>query len=121
MPCDYIIDRQRRLVISTARDRFTFAEAKGHQDKLIADPDFNPAYNQLIDMRAVTVFDLTVEEAKTIARRNPFSAQSRRALVASSAHVFGMLRLAMAHHEMTARASETSAFYDLDAAMKWLA
>jgi hypothetical protein len=56
MACDYIIDRRRRLVISTARDRFTFAEAKGHQDKLIADPDFNPAYNQPIDMRAVTVF-----------------------------------------------------------------
>lgn len=120
MPCDYLIDRQRHLVISTATDRFTFDEAKAHQEKLIADPDFDPKFNQLIDMRAVTVFDLTVEEAKTIARRNPFSPQSRRALVASSPHVFGMLRLAMAHHEMTPGASETSAFYDLDAAMAWL-
>jgi hypothetical protein len=120
MPCEYVIDKQRRLVISTGSDRFTFSEAKAHQEKLIADPDFNREFNQLIDLRAVTLFELTVEETRTIAMRNPFSPQSRRALVASSPHVFGMLRLAMAHHEMIRGASEASAFYDANAAMKWL-
>ena len=76
MPCDYVIDQSRRLVITTGAGRLTFAEAKAHQDKLIADPDFERAYNQLIDLRAVTALDLSVEEAKTIARRNSFSPQS---------------------------------------------
>ena len=120
MPCEYVIDEQRRLVITTGTDRLTFAEAKAHQERLIADPRFNPEFNQLIDLRAVTVLELSPEQMRTMARRNPFSTRTRRALVASSPHIFGMLRLAMAHHEMIPEASVASAFYDLPTALKWL-
>jgi hypothetical protein len=88
----------------------TFAEAKAHQERLIADARFNPEFDQLIDLRAVTLLDLSPEEVRTIARRNPFSRRTRRALLASSPHIFEMLRMAMAHHEMIPDASEVAAF-----------
>ncbi len=38
MPASYEIDKQRRLVFSTAVDPFTPADALEHQEKLAKDP-----------------------------------------------------------------------------------
>ena len=100
MPCRYVIDKERRLVITTGLNRVTFAEAKAHQDQLVSDPDFNPEFNQLIDATAVTALDMSVDEAKMIARRAFFSPTSRRAFVATSPSIFGMARLMAAHDEI---------------------
>jgi hypothetical protein len=120
MPCHYVIDRERRLVITTASDRVTFAEVKTHQDQLRSDPDFNPEFNQLIDATAITVLDVSVDEAKELARRTMFSATSRRAWVATSPVIYGMMRLAGTYHEMSKEPSNVSVFYDLPSALKWL-
>jgi len=117
MPLRYVIDKERRLVISTARDRVTFAEIKAHQDQLLQDSEFDPEFNQLIDTTAVTVLDVSVEEAKTLARRRMFSQTSRRAFLAVSPSIFGMGRLMeVYHHEQ----SQIYVFYDLRSALKWL-
>ena len=42
MPCSYVIDTGKRLVITTACGCVTFAEIRAHQDKLLSDPEFNP-------------------------------------------------------------------------------
>jgi hypothetical protein len=49
MPIRYVIDKERRLVLTTAEDILTFAEVKLHQDRLRSDPDLDPTFNQLID------------------------------------------------------------------------
>ena len=116
----YVIDKKQSLVISTAWDRLTFPEAKAHQDQLLSDPDFSPEYSQLVDLRAVTKFDLSVGEAKQIARRTLFSTNSRRALVASDPAIFGMGRLMQAYNEMSDAASQVHIFRDLPSAVKWL-
>lgn len=116
----YVIDKKQSLVISTAWDRITFPEVKAHQNQLLSDPDFSPEYNQLMDLRAVTKFDVSVEEAKQIARRTLFSTKSRRALVASDPAIFGMGRLMQAYNEMSAAASQVHIFHDLPSALKWL-
>lgn len=54
MPVEYIIDKERRLVISTAWGRATFAEARAHQERLKDDPDFHPEFNQFLDATDVT-------------------------------------------------------------------
>jgi len=117
MPLRYVIDKERRLVISTARDRVTFAEIKAHQDELLQDSEFDPEFNQLIDTTAVTVLDVSVEEAKTVARRKMFSRTSRRAFLAVSPAVFGMGRLMEVYHHQQA---QIYVFYDLPSALKWL-
>lgn len=120
MPVRYVIDKQRRLVVTVGEDIVTFAEVKLHQDKLTTDPDLDPTFNQFIDLTTVKEFAVSVEEAKTLARRAVLSAESRRAVVASEKSVFGMFRLMQPYHEMTAGHSHIGIFYDRDEALKWL-
>ena len=120
MPCHYVIDRERRLVITTASGRVTFAEVKTHQDQLRSDPDFNLEFSQLVDGTAITALDVSVDEAKELARRTLFSATSRRAFVAATPAVYGMLRLAATYHELSKEPSKVSVFYDLPSALQWL-
>jgi len=120
MPFRYVIDKQRRLVLTTGEGIVTFAEMKSHQDRLIADPDRDLKFNQLIDISTVTELSVSVEEAKLLARRAVFSAESRRAVVASDKSVYGMFRLMQVYHELSAGHSHVGIFYDRDEALKWL-
>ena len=120
MPCRYVIDKERRLVISTGWDRVTFSEIKVHQDQLLSDPDFSPEFDQLADGTAVTALDLSIDEAKEVARRKLFSPTSKRAFVGSSPAIYGMLRLAGTYHEMSKESSKVSVFHDLPSALQWL-
>ena len=115
-----MIDKEQQLVISTGSDRLAFAEVKAHQDQLLNDPDFNSEFNQLIDLRAATSLDLSVDEAKIIARRRLFSPTSRRAFVAANPTIFGMGRMMEAYNELSNAASQVRVFYDLPSALKWL-
>ncbi len=120
MPCSYVIDKERRLVISSAWDRITFDEVKSHQDQLKADPAFDPNFNQLVDASAVTGVDATTDEVKRIASRRIFSSTSRRAFVATNPDVFGMGRLFGAYLGMGRVPQQVQVFYDLASALKWL-
>ena len=120
LPLRYAIYGESRLVVSTAWGRLTYAEIKEHQDTLTSDPEFNPEFNQLIDLRRVTDFDVSIDEAKLAANRKLFSRESRRALVATSPAVFGMGRLLETYHEMSAAPSRVKVFYELSAALEWM-
>jgi hypothetical protein len=120
MPCSFVIDKERRLESSTAWDHLTFAETKNHQNQLFSDPDFDPEFDQLIDAAAVTKWDISVEEAKMMARRSFFSPTSRRAFVATAPDVFGMERLMQAYHDMGKTQEQVSVFYNRNEALKWL-
>src|SRR5215469_9714893 len=93
------IDKLRRLVLTKADGCVTFNDVRSHQDRLLADPEFDPSFDQLVDATAVTEFDITADEARTIARRRIFSPKSRRAIVAVNPHVFGLSRMMEAYHE----------------------
>jgi len=120
MPCHYVIDKERCLVISTGVGVVTFDEMKAHQDQMRNDPDFSPKFNQLIDATAVTSVSLTRSGAQELTFRNIFSPSSRRALVATKPAIFGMGRLLMTYLEMSDTPSEAQAFYSLAPALKWL-
>lgn len=120
MPCNYVIEKERRLVVSTASGRVTFAELMDHQNRMVEDPDFNPEFNQLIDATGVTEVELSRDAAQELTSRNIFSPRSRRALVATKPAIFGMGRVLLAYHEMSDAPSQTNAFYELAQAMKWL-
>ena len=120
MPFSYVVYRDHRLVISTGSDLLRWEEIKERQEQTKTDPSFNPEFNQIVDLRAVTGFDMTSEHARLLARRMIFSATSKRAFVAASPAVFGVGRMWEIFTEMSDNPSQIRVFYDLSSALKWL-
>lgn len=120
MPIGYVIAKERRLVVTTASGRVTAREFQAYHNGLLNDPDFKPEFNQLVDGTAITLLDLTLEEARTITERKVFSPSSRRAFVAISADAIGITRMAQDHLAKLKTASQIRLFPDLASAMTWL-
>ena len=120
MAMTYEIDKERQLVISTASQLVSFAEVIAHQDGLLSDPDFDPQFSQFLDGTGVTGLDISIEQAKTFARRQVFSSGSRRAWVSPNPAIFGMGRLIAAYHELSPSATQVHVFRDSSSAWKWL-
>jgi hypothetical protein len=120
MPFSYVVYKDRNLVISTGSARVTWREIKARQDQTKTDPDFNPEFNQIVDLRAVTGFDMTSEEAGALASRMIFSSTSKRAFIAAKPAVFGVGRMWQIFTELSDNPSQIRVFYDLPSALKWL-
>jgi len=120
MAVSYLIDKTRRLVVTTCRDHLTFAQLQASQAQLLNDPDFNPDFNHLIDTSAITQLDVSMDEARMIASRGIFSPASRGAFVAPDPAIFGMGRMMATHHDIAKLGDEVGIFRDLEAALKWL-
>jgi hypothetical protein len=120
MPVQYFIDKRHGLVITSAWDLVTFPEYKVHQDQLIADPEFNPAFNHLLDSTHVTKINLNTSEIRAITSRSVFSSTSKRAIIAPNPAYFGVARMAEVYHSMAGSPSQVRVFRDLSSALKWL-
>ena len=121
MPYRYVIDKERRLVISTGWDHLTFAEAKAHQDQLKNDPDLVPEFNQLLDTTRVKSFEITFDEARVVANGSLFfSPSSRRAWVTTQPFIYGIARTIEVYREIAGSQDQFCVFYDLNAALEWL-
>ena len=120
MPARFVIHPEQHLVISIGWDRVTCDEVLAHRDQLVSNPDFDPDFDQLVDGRAVTELEISVEEAKTIAGRSLFSAKSRRAFVASGLAILGMARLVETYSHLATGNKQIRVFHDLPTALKWL-
>ena len=120
MPCGYVIDEEKGLVISSAWDRVTFAQVDAHQSKLLSDPHFNPDFKQLVDATAVTHLDISMNEAKTIFGRKTFSSSSRCAFLGRGLIVLGMGRLIEAQAAIAKGRETVRVFSDRQNALRWL-
>jgi hypothetical protein len=120
MPFDYVVHKEHRLVISTGAGVVTWEEIKARQDQTRTDPDFNPEYDQIVDLRAVTGFDMSTEQTRTLASRSIFSSKSKRAFIAASPGVFGVGRMWEAFTEFSRNPSQIQVFYDVSSALQWL-
>jgi len=119
MPCEYSIDPERRLVVSSGTGTFRHADFIEHLDLLRADPRFDPGFDHLVDARHFDRFDLTPSQLRDMASRSLFAATSRRALVVSSAFHFGLARMFAAIRESTS-GQTTMVFRELREATAWL-
>jgi hypothetical protein len=116
---DYIIDRQRRLVISVAHGRLTFAEVEKHQQDLRADPAFEPSFDQIVDGTRVTDFALTPEEVRTVAARTVFSHGSRRVGIAPDDLLYAMGRMFETYREIFGGGEMIKIVRSREEAMEW--
>ena len=113
-------DRQTTLVIGSAWSSITFADVKAYQDRLLADPEFNPEFNQLMDGTEITDWLLTIDEAETATRHRFFSPSSKRAYVRPLPTAAPLARILNAYCELTKDASQIRVFDDLPSALRWL-
>ena len=120
MPVEVKIHKDLRLVVGSAWGAITFADVKGYQDRLLADPDFSAEFDQLMDGTRITEWLLTIEDAEAATRRRFFSKSSRRAYIRPSPASSPIAKILIAYCEMTKDLSHIQVFEDLPAALKWL-
>ena len=119
MPCDYRIDRTRRVVLARGYGPVTETDLTGNRERLSADPDFDPALNLLYDLTEATGVGASPVFPQSFAARSIFADASKRAVVAGDDSVFGVARAFLAW------GAESSAnirvFRNIDEARRWLA
>jgi hypothetical protein len=119
MPCEFLIDADRRLVISRGTETFRYADFLEHMKLLAPDPRFKPEFNHLVDCRHFERFDVTPAQIQEMGGQSVFAAQSRRAFVVSSDLHFGMGRM-FANYRDVKRGQLTVVFRDMREATAWL-
>lgn len=115
----YIIDRQRRLVITVGEGLVTFADVDGHQNNLIADPEFDPTFDQIGDLSWVTDFALSPDEVRIAAARSVFSPESRRVGIAPDDLPYAMLRMFETYRRIFGGGENTQVFRAREEALAW--
>jgi hypothetical protein len=119
MPAFYQIDKERRLVTTTAWGVLTTDSILAHQQQLMNDPNFDPDFFQLADFTQVTGVDIPTEDVRTIAEKNIFSSRSRRALVTDNSEFFGLARMFEILRDMEGEPG-IRVFRNRDEALNWL-
>ena len=120
MPCSYKIYKDRRLVVSTAWEQFTFADGMAHEDRIYLDPEFDPTYAHLIDATQVTTTDISGSELATLARRTKISPKARRAFVAPTVVIYGLARMFETYLQLAGSGEFMAVFREMKPAMDWL-
>ena len=120
MPISYVIDKDRRLVISTLMGVFTPDDGLQHQQALADDPDFNSDFCQLLDLTSVKEFAFDSAWVRQSAQHSVFSPRSRRAFLVNSAVAYGLTRMYGTYREVAGGQEQLLVFQDRDEAMRWL-
>ncbi len=118
MVLSYRIDKSLGLVFATAQSALTRQDILTYFQKLREDPDFNPSYNSLIDLRDLIEHPMSAGDIKMISGYRVFNQESRRAVVAEKDVSFGMARM----YEMRrgAGVDQIKVFRDMSEARRWL-
>jgi hypothetical protein len=115
----YQIDKERRLVTSTASGVVTLADIWAHQEKLQKDHDFDPEFAQLLDLTQVTKLELGGEDVRSVAGSDIFATNPRLAILATSDFVYGLARMFQIYREMKGKEG-IRVFRDRDEAVGWV-
>jgi len=120
MPFTSVIDSTRRLVITRGTGALTGNEALASCVQLKKEPEFDPSFNQLLDLTTATGLDATSEQIKRAASEPMFSKASRRAIVAHDSGVFGLARMFETYHNLSGVGEQVMVFRDMHEALDWL-
>jgi hypothetical protein len=93
MPVTYKIDKERRLVSSSAFGVVTREEILDHQRRLVVDPDFSPTFSHIADFTRTTKLEIKAADVQVFAANNVFAPTVRRAIVVADSATFGLARM----------------------------
>lgn len=117
MPFNYTIYRDLRLVLSIIEGPVTSEELKAQQKRMLADSDFDEAFDRLNDLTLATILDVSCDAVKLFARSDVSSSSSRRAIVTDNPTHFGISRQFELYH---ADRSMVHVFRNRHEALRWL-
>ena len=100
MPAEYRVDLTRRLVRTREWGVLTDDDLQDLYEKIRTDPEFDPSFRQLCDLREVTKISTTVDTLRSLAQNHVFWPGSRRAFVVGRAVDFGLARMYQAYSEL---------------------
>ena len=122
MPISYSIDKDLGVVFTTASEVLTERELLEHKRKLISDPNFEPGFVELSDVRFISDLAISPSGIEKFVAQDESDAERLKdfklAIVVSGALEFGM----GAMYEMMSREKSTNVriFRDLGQAKEWL-
>ena len=119
MAAYFRIDKERKLVMTTAAGVFTFVDGLAHQDRLMTDPDFDPSFSQLMDLTHVTKIEMGSEDVSRLAQRSVFAPDARRAILVNCDVVFGLAQKFVAFRESLGEKG-LRVFRSIDEALSWV-
>ena len=91
MPAVLKIDRRRRLVYSSFYGEISGAELLAHGERIHSDPEFNPAFDELVDFSAVKQAHISEATLAALAGgKSIYSDGSRHVIVAPAEMPFEM-------------------------------
>jgi hypothetical protein len=93
LPATYLIDPERKLVISHAWGVVTDDDVREHNRMLCTDPLFDPTYRQLVDMSGITEDLVDINTKREVSQNQFFAPGVRRAWVSANDFAFGMARM----------------------------
>ncbi len=119
MPASVKVDPSKRMFIIKMEGNVTAEDLKELARNLKNHPDFNPAYDRLVDLSAIDKMEISTEVVRQLAASSEttFDESSRRAIVASSDFMFGISRM---YQTITNRLKQTRVFRTLEEARQWL-
>jgi hypothetical protein len=118
MPATFVIDHDRKLVLSRAWGILAPSDLEATQRGIQDDKRFEPMYRQIYDFSEVTEIRVTGSDLQSLAYTSPFSQGARRAIVVNSDAAYGMARM---YGLMGDRDSEYfRVFRDRQSALRWL-
>ena len=119
MPFEWTIDKERKLIMLMGRGRGDFEEGAATMRALARDPDYDPSYPVLADMREseyTPSFDETRKFVEVMRELGLY--RGRLALVVSTGLQFGTARQLSAFGESQGR--EIEVFTGVRNALRWL-
>ena len=118
MPITYYIDKGNKVVICEVSGTLTTDVIRNLRARLRNDPEFSPDFSLLFDLLDVTKFQMSSSELQLIAATTPMSKTSKRAYVARTTEVFGMVRMFATFSDADPKRFQV--FRDIGEAREWL-
>jgi hypothetical protein len=120
MPCECVLDLERRWVRCRGWGVVTYEEAMATRCKFTSDPSFTPDFYQLYDGRDITRVAISASETGQLAMDAVFSAKSRRALVAPNRDTYDFGRMFQIYRGINAHKDQVRLFRTIEEAETWL-
>jgi len=119
LPVSYSIDLQLPLVYTVFSGEVTDADFVEHLRSLYADPRFDSAMPELVDLREVTEVNVSSDMIPSSARWTLHSPYARRAVVAPTDFLFGLSRMYESYRGEMGE-GQFKVFRSIQPALAWL-